>query len=447
MFWQTILDMIYNGWLSLLDYLSFHVLLCLIPAFFIAGAMMVFVPKNAILKYLGKDSKKIVSYPVAAIAGLLIAVCSCTVLPLFASIKKKGAGLGPAITFLFSAPAVNILALVYTGSIIGADIAIARAILSLLFAIIIGYSMELIFDRKKPEKKKGKEEKNQEIDQQKERKKEKKKLTVNWSKLGTISLGVFGLLLGILLLTLDKKLLDSMGIASPLIFQTIMWIIGLASLIIFSLIYNQKELSLFFLLIYVLFTGTSQIAYFSAYWGIGNLTVSPSFLNMLTKALLTLIATIYVVIFTISRFDKEERREWMKETWSFFKSIFPLIVIGVFVAGMLEVIIPEKWVQSVVGRNSVVGNLTGVLFGVFMYFPTLMEVPIARMFLNLGMSRGVLLAYLLADPELSIQSILVTRKYLGNKKNFIFVLLVTIFCTIAGLIFGLVVSKESIKWY
>ena len=144
-FWIKLGEVLFGGVLSLADYLSLHVLLCLIPAFFIAGAMVVFVPKEAIVKYMGKDSKRIIAYPVAAISGLLLAVCSCTVLPLFAGIKKKGAGLGPAMTFLFSAPAVNILALTYTGTLIGMDIAIARAVLALAFAIIIGLIMELIF--------------------------------------------------------------------------------------------------------------------------------------------------------------------------------------------------------------------------------------------------------------------------------------------------------------
>ncbi|UJG44305.1 MAG: permease [Candidatus Heimdallarchaeum endolithica] len=441
MIWEKILEMLENGWLSLLDYISFHVLLCLIPAFFIAGAMTVFIPKRAILKYIGKDSKKIIAYPAAAIVGLLIAVCSCTVLPIFAGIKKKGAGLGPAITFLFAAPAVNILALVYTGGMIGADIAIARAVLALFFSILIGYLMELLFERKKGEIK----EDIKDEDQSNEKRKKEKKL--DWKGIINFTLGILGILAGILLLILDKNLLSSIGVNKPFIFQSIIWITGLGILVIFSFSSTNKELSLFLFLIYSLFTGTSQITFFSSYYGLGKTTLSPSFLNMIMKGALTLIVATFIIFHTFKNFEKEERNEWMKETWSFFKSIFPLIVIGVFLAGMLEVIIPEKWVQTVVGRNSLLGNFTGVMFGVFMYFPTLMEVPIAKMFLNLGMSRGVLLAYLLADPELSIQSILVTRKYLGDKKNLVYVILVIIFCTIAGLIFGIVVSKEPIYWY
>jgi uncharacterized membrane protein YraQ (UPF0718 family) len=136
----------------------------------------------------------------------------------------------------------------------------------------------------------------------------------------------------------------------------------------------------------------------------------------------------------------------MRETWIFVKQILPYLIIGVFLAGLLAVLIPKEFIQNLVGENTVIANLIGVSFGVVAYFPTLMEVPIAKMFLELGMSRGVLLAYLLADPELSIQSILVTRKFIGDKKNIVYVLLVIIFTVIAGLLFGLFISGESIKF-
>ncbi len=162
------------------------------------------------------------------------------------------------------------------------------------------------------------------------------------------------------------------------------------------------------------------------------------------KAVLSLIVAIVIIIYVIKNLEREEVKEWMRETWSFVKMIFPYLIIGVFIAGVLGEIIPENFIQNLVGENTVVANIIGVLFGVIAYFPTLMEVPIARMFLDLGMSRGVLLAYLLADPELSIQSILVTRKFIGDKKNLVYILLVIIFTVIAGLLFGLIVSKEPI---
>ncbi|MHA1259828.1 MAG: permease [Candidatus Heimdallarchaeaceae archaeon] len=464
-FWIFVLEMLKGGLFSLADYLSFHVLLCLVPAFFIAGAMMVFIPKETIMKYLGKDAKKIVAYPAAAIGGLLLAVCSCTVLPLFAGIKKKGAGLGPAITFLFSAPAVNILALTYTGSLIGADIAIARAILALVFAILIGVIMELLFPEKKKEslkvssnkdmKQKGEKSSTEASMQVEEYIEDETKETNNsleknnlfsWKTTLNAFLGGSGVVFGILILTLDKELLLEMGVQKGYIVQTILWGVGLSFLIILLFTSKNSAMNLFLLLIYALFTGTSQISYFNYDLLIFKLTVSSAVTNMIAKALLTLIITVIIVIFSKKSIENEDVKEWMRETWSFVKSIIPLIIVGVFIAGMLQVLIPENWIETVVGNNSVLGNLIGVLFGVFMYFPTLMEVPIAKMFLNLGMSRGVLLAYLLADPELSIQSILVTRKYLGNKKNLIYVLLVIIFTVIAGLLFGLLISHEPVTW-
>jgi hypothetical protein len=139
-------------------------------------------------------------------------------------------------------------------------------------------------------------------------------------------------------------------------------------------------------------------------------------------------------------FERDEIAEWLWETWKFVKQIFPLLIVGVFVAGMVKVILPEQWVQSLAGQNTIWANAIGVVFGVFMYFPTLVEVPIARMFLDLGMHRGPLLAYLLADPELSLQSILVTGRILGRKKTAVYVVLVSIFSTLAGYLFGMFMS-------
>ncbi len=131
---------------------------------------------------------------------------------------------------------------------------------------------------------------------------------------------------------------------------------------------------------------------------------------------------------------------WIFETWKFVKQIFPLLIVGVFLAGIVKVIIPEAWVRTIAGQNTLWANLVGVIFGVFMYFPTLVEVPVAKMFLDLGMARGPLLAYLLADPELSLQSILVLNGVMGKKKTAIYVGLVALFSTLAGYLFGLAIA-------
>jgi len=456
-FWLKLADALLGGVYALADYLSLHVLLCLIPAFFIAGAMIVFIPKDAIVKYMGKDSKRIIAYPVAALSGLLLAVCSCTVLPLFAGIKKKGAGLGPAITFLFSAPAINILAISYTGVLIGMDIAIARAIIAIAFSIVIGLLMELIFKDKKSEKT---EEITEEIEGENREDVLIEERTNNiFSTIMKTVLIISLLISGVLIAFLNKSNLLDWGVNNPPLIQSLIWGAGLVLFIGCILVIKNQNLNLFLGLIFLLFTGTSQISYFSSSSSNGTTRIkynldylqSETFridlANMGMKAILSLIVALIIIVYVIKLIEKDERKEWMSETWSFVKMIIPYLILGVFIAGMLGELIPENFIQNLVGENTVVANTIGVLFGVVAYFPTLMEVPIARMFLDLGMSRGVLLAYLLADPELSIQSILVTRKFIGDKKNLVYVILVIIFTVIAGLLFGLIVSNEPVRFY
>jgi uncharacterized membrane protein YraQ (UPF0718 family) len=338
-----------GGWASLVDYLSAHVLMCLVPAFFIAGAMSALIPQEAITKYLGRQAKPWVAYPAAAASGFLLAVCSCTILPLFAGIWKRGAGLGPAITFLFVVPAVNILALTYTGGLIGMDIAIARAVLAVTFGLLIGVLMAWIF---------------------------------------------------------RKEEAESARTAVP--------VTGPAKI-------EGRILGFFALLVAILLVGTARIDVWLKNGGVVVLAVG----------------TIATANWGLTR---HEAKMWLEETWKFTRQIFPLLIGGVFLAGMIKVIVPPELVRSIAGSNTITANLAGVLFGVFMYFPTLMEVPIARTFLELGMARGPLLAYLLADPELSIQSILVTHKLMGWKKNAVYVGLVTVLTTLAGWIFGMALA-------
>ncbi len=283
-----------------------------------------------------------------------MAVCSCTVLPLFAGIRRSGAGLGPAIAFLYTAPATNILAIIYTGSLIGIDFALARIILSISFAVIIGTSMAALFSEKKL--------KNTTDDPPAQALAMSETDTSNW-------LWVFFAILVVILLW---------G-ASSLISVTVK-LIGLAVL---------------------------------------------------------LVALVFVVRHTLSRDDVIR---WMKETWFFVRQIFPLLLVGVFVAGMLRVVIPADFVSQHFGSSTVLATLAAVLFGVFMYFPTLVEVPMARMFLDLGMGKGVLLAYLLADPVISLPSILVVRQFIGTKRLFWYIGIIIVCCTAAGLIYGFVTS-------
>jgi uncharacterized membrane protein YraQ (UPF0718 family) len=424
-----------SGWVSLLDYLAAHMLLCLVPAFFIAGALSTLIPKEAVTRYLGPRASKWVSYPAAAVGGFVLAVCSCTILPLFAGIWKRGAGLGPAITFLFVGPAVNILAIAYTGAAIGMDIAIARIVLSAVFGIAIGLIMAAVFKDSQVAAD------NNLFDQKAQVK------PAVWA--------FFGLLLAVLIVgTLQLDVLTrtwfsvTLPVDVPASLQSALEGIHLSF---------QGALLILMLVVIALaaWRGLEPVLERTNGWTWATTVLVAATLLIAAPALDTtgsivvgftgrfigeviLLAGIAVV--AARGLERHELQGWLWETWKFVKQIFPLLVVGVFGAGMVKVLIPEQWIQTLAGSNTIWASLIGVLFGVFMYFPTLVEVPIARMFLDLGMHRGPLLAYLMADPELSLQSILVTGKILGNKKTWTYVSLVTVFSTLAGYIFGLALT-------
>lgn len=425
-----------SGWLALLDYLAAHVLLCLVPAFFIAGALSSLIPKEAVTRYLGPRASKWISYPAAAAGGFVLAVCSCTILPLFAGIWKRGAGLGPAITFLFIGPAINILAVAYTGAAIGMDIALARIFLSVAFGIGIGLIMAWLFGA----------ETEEEADPSLFERKARVRPAV-WT--------LFGLLVAVLIVgTLQVSVLTDtwFSIVLPVDLPA-----GLSAALEGVHLNLQGALLILLLLVIapVAWGGLRQVirGFSGATWAALGLVVITLLLaapKIDTSGSLTVgitgrfvgEAVLIGAVMAVSAqwLARHELASWLWETWKFVKQIFPLLVVGVFGAGMFKAIIPEQWIQTLAGRNTIWANLMGVLFGVFMYFPTLVEVPIARMFMDLGMHRGPLLAYLMADPELSLQSILVTSKILGPKRTWVYVGLVTVFSTLAGYIFGLVLA-------
>ena len=438
---------------NLAAYLAAHVLLCLLPAFFVAGALSALVPREAVARYLGREAPKHVSYPAAAAGGFVLAVCSCTIMPLFAGIYKKGAGLGPAITFLFVGPAVNILALAYTGVAIGVDIATARIILSILFGIGIGLIMALIFSRDDTAHAQ----------------------ETNGAFAGTASVPkstwAFLLLLAALLIvgTLQISLLtDPFGqVTLPISgmdrFQATLYrlvpfdasrgeegvtaqgaiLIGLLALIGVSAWFGLNNVD----------QGYNRWTWVSL--GVTGLTLIVAALRLAPhaggldvlftgKALGVAAAMLALWYVAHEYFDDYQIQEWLWETWRFVKQIFPLLIVGVFAVGVIRGLIKPEWIQALAGSNSPLANLVGVLFGVFMYFPTLVEVPIANMFLSLGMHRGPLLAYLMADPELSLQSILITSSVIGKTKAWVYVAWVTVFSTLAGLLYGAWVDGTSV---
>lgn len=328
------------------DYAQKHVLTCLVPALFIAGAIAVLVKKDAILKYLGHKTKKIISYSIASVSGAILAVCSCTILPLFAGIRKRGAGLGPAITFLFAGPAINIAAIFLTMSVLGYEIGFARMIAAVFLSIIIGLSMALIFREKS----------------------EKGEFFMQESK---------------------------------------------------NIQLSKKIMFLFFgLMIGILIVNGLQIGQTLKYFLMSSFTLA-------------------VILLVVFKFNKETTNEWLKETWTFSKMLLPLLFIGVFIAGFIMPLLPETVIQNLVGQNTILGNLIASIFGAFMYFSTLTEIPILQALISKGMSSGPALALLLAGPSLSLPNMLVVRRVLGTKKTAVYVLLVIIYSTIAGLIFGL----------
>lgn len=346
---QTLIgESVYQGWLGLVDYLSAHVLLCLVPAFFIAGAINTLIGAESIIKYLSGETKKWLSYFIASVGGFFVEVCSCTILPLFAGIWKRGAGLGIATTFLYAGPAVNAVAVLLTGQRIGWDFAIIRLFLSIVFAIMVGVIMELVF---------------------------RKEANPNTS--------------GELVINKDTKL-KGRG-------AKVFWITLTA----------------------ILLVGTAPINENFKYVSISVLVIFQLFL-------------------TFKLLSKKERIDWWYETVKFVNDIIPLLLVGVFFAGFLTNIIPQEKFQEFTGENNLLTNFGAVLFGAVAYFPALVEVPIAEGFMNLGMHKGPLMAYLLADPVLSLQGLLIISKLIGKKKTIVYAGSITVLTTIGGFLFGLI---------
>ncbi len=428
---------------SLASYLAAHVLLCLVPAFFIAGALSALVPQQSIIRFLGPEAPKWKSYSAAAGAGSLLAVCSCTIQPLFAGIYKKGAGLGPAVTFLFFAPAANILALAYTGVALGAEFAIARILLALSFGIGIGMIMAIVFR-----------------DTDVARVADARTFAEGGGIPGKTLLFVGALLALLIAGTLKLDFLKAALFRAELPWHGASAIQhALDQWVPVNEAIGAEGLSLQGAVLIALLAGIGAFA-----WrGLGQ--VDAGFNRFTPVALgLTMLTLVFAalgikvsdagIVLTVTgrslavtlfclalvplarRFDDWDVQQWLWETWRFVKQIFPLLVVGVFLVGVIRVFIQPEWIRTVAGENSVLANLAGVVFGVFMYFPTLVEVPVARMFLSLGMHPGPLIAYLMADPELSLQSILITAAIIGKLRAWTYVGLVALFSTVSGLSYG-----------
>lgn len=449
-----VVQLLNGGIGNLAAYLAAHVLLCLLPAFFIAGAIAALIPKASITRWLGRSTPAHVSYPAAAAAGSLLAVCSCTIVPLFAGIYRKGAGLGPAITFLFFAPAGNILALAYTGSILGAEFAAARFVLCLLFGIGIGLLMALLFWRD---------------DASHDARTDA--LFADKANIGPAAIGVLLSLIALLIagtLKLWPLTATLATINVPLPWAEA-WQATLFHWVPFDAAKGEEGVSvqgslLIILLVLISATawkGMENIIEGATGWtwttlGLAAATLLVAALQLaphanglditFTGRVVAVALALWAVLRYARRLNSNDWQAWLWESWRFVKQIFLLLVVGVFAVGVIRQLIEPEWIKALAGRNTLLANAVAVIFGVFMYFPTLVEVPVARMFLDLGMHPGPLLAYLMADPELSLQSILMVAAVIGRAKTFAYVGLVAVFSITAGLLYGAWVDGVGPFW-
>ncbi len=369
---MNLIDISYAGIKMVLEYLSAHVLTCLVPAFFIAGAIAIFVSKTSILKYFGAHTKKYISYSVASVSGAILAVCSCTVLPLFTGIYKRGAGIGPASAFLFSGPAINILAIVLTAQVLGYDIGLARAVAAILMAVVIGLLMAFIFRKEEAEKKKDNND---------------------------MFAGQMG----------EEKS------SRPI------WI----------------SLLFFVSLVLILVIGAA----------------STSYVPWVPKLAIVYILTLIVSGILIFYYTRDEVKEWGKETWDLTKKIFPILLVGVFIVGIIGGVaayfIPNAdpsnavgvAVAPYIGENDIFSCFLASLIGAILYMPTLLEVAIVGNLFGYSaglMGGGPALALLLAGPSLSLPNMVVITKVMGVKKAFVYFVLVIVISALVGFVYGMI---------
>lgn len=400
---------ILEGFRLLQWYAVNHTLACVVPAMFIAGAISTFLSQASVLRYLGPRSNRTLAYGVASVSGMILAVCSCSVLPMFAGIYTMGAGLGPASAFLYSGPAINVLAVFLSARVLGLDLGIARAVGAITFAVIIGLLMQFIFRRSERHR-------QQEL----------------------------------------MQMPEAPASRRPL-WKTTLFFASLVMFLIFSDWYNTNDVTI------ALRDGTrieANVRYsrpdtveIQAYDASGRLgtelrRLSRSEIQTLTpkrgwvmtvhgmKWWLAGGMGLLVALMTWRWFDRDERKEWMKATWDFGLLIVPLLFGGVFVTGVIGALIPETQVAMWVGGNSFASNFVASFVGMIWYFATLTEIPIVEMLTRLGMGKGPALALLLAGPALSLPSILVINKIIGARKTFVFCLLVVVMSTVVGMTFG-----------
>ncbi|MCM8771542.1 MAG: permease [Candidatus Omnitrophica bacterium] len=345
-------EIILGGFLALKDYIATHILTCLVPAFLLAGGMISFINKEIIINYLGTKVHKLKSFTLAGFASFLVAVCSCTVIPISSGLYYTGAGIGPAFIILWVAPSSNILSLIYTGNIIGGKIVLARVISALLMAFVVGSIMSYVFRKEKMEEVKIEREINEKV--------------------------------------IERKYLI------------------LLILILISLL------------------GPNYIIQKGPYW---------------KKVIVWFFFTFIICVYSYKKIEKEKIKSWIRETLFFVRMIFPLLLIGVFIVGIIGKILPENWIEKFLGGNSLKSSFFATLIGATTYFATLTEAPFVDTLMKLGMGKGPALALLLTGPGLSLPNWIAISRVFGIKKAVVYVLTI-IFCgTIVGWFFGNFILK------
>ena len=396
-----------------------HVVLCLLPAFFIAGVIAVFVSQGSVLKYFGANAKKWLSYSVAAVSGGILAVCSCTILPLFTSIYKRGAGLGPAVAFLYSGPAISILSIILTTRILGVELGVARMIGAVCFSVVIGLAMAFIFRKEEQVKK----EQQMNIVPPPEKR-----------PMRQTALHFFTLVAILVFANWGAPAAKDTGLWQFVFTYKWYFTAGFGLLLCWSLVRVLK-------LKFAWVTAAAATTLLSAW--LATVFIADAKLVPLVPMIVGIAA---LSIMLLCDKGDAENREWALSSWGFAKQIMPLLAIGVVTAGFLlgsthdgetiAGVIPNRWIEWAVGGNSLLSNFFASFTGAFMYFATLTEVPIIQGLLASGMGKGPALALLLAGPSLSLPNMLVIRGVMGTKKTVVYVVLVIVLATLAGYVYG-----------
>ncbi|MFH1108201.1 MAG: permease [Planctomycetota bacterium] len=387
-----------------------HTLACVVPALFIAGGIITFLSQASVMRYLGPNANQPVAYTVAAVSGTVLAVCSCSVLPMFAGIWKMGAGLGPASAFLYSGPAINILAIFLTARVLGFDIGLWRAVGAVAFAFLVGLGMAGLFRREE------------------RRKVEAAALAIDppaptrrvWQN------GLFlACMVGFLVFSdwfnpgdAIVKRTDGTEIRG-VVLQEMHDEVMIQVQESIGAIRAGERLTLPKLEIVEVIEAKSWVMdVYHVRWHLAGAM---------------LLAVAWMTWRWVAR---DEFTLWMRNTWDFAKLLIPLLFGGVFVVGFISALLPDKQIGQLVGDNGLLSNFVASLVGALFYFATLTEVPITQALMEHGMAKGPALALLLAGPALSLPNMLVLVKIMGTKKTAAFCSMIVVAATVVGMIFG-----------